>query len=175
MEENYVMKKKSGSEHSGVLVKIVDYDPRHHRVKVVRADNNQPLRPSKTIDREINQAKAYEQQTAKTLKTFPGAEGPIVQVSNEEAKIQGSSQYGLVSSRQYGNIIKGPLSIEALPHEIRLSGINTLNPLLTSGFPSTMVTPLPTTMFALPGAALVGGMAKDIAMMSALMGIGGLS
>lgn len=165
---------KGRSEHAGVSVKILDYDPRHHRVKVVRADNNQPLRSPKNTDQDIEQVKPFDHRSAKTLKTFQGPEGPILEVNDEMAFVQGSSQYGFFSTKNYGNIIKGPLSIEALPHEIRLSGVNMLNPLITSGFPSTIVTPLPTTIFSLPGAAMVGQMSKDIAVMSALVGIGGI-
>lgn len=165
---------KAGNEEKGILVKINYYDPHHHRVKVTRADNNQPLRNSKYTEKDIEQTVPYEHRTAKTMKTFPGAEGPIVEVNDDMSFLQGSSRHGFFSTKNYGNIIKGPLSIEAQPHEVRLSGITTLNPLITSGFPSTMITPLPTTIYSIPGAAMVGQMSKDIAMMSALIGIGGV-
>jgi len=166
--------KKAGAEHAGVLVRIQEYDPGHHRLKVVREDTGLPLRKSKWTEEEIEQQFAYQHRTAKTLKTLPGKNGPVVEVNDEMAFIQGSAKDGFFTTQKYGNIIKGPLSIEAKPHEIRLSGITILNPLLLSGFPSTIVTPLPTTIFNIPGATLAGTMGKDVAIMAGIIAAGGL-
>lgn len=160
---------KSKSEDCGVLVKIQDYDSRTHRVSVVRADNNQPLRDGTWIENAPDQKKAFEHRKAKSLKTSPIKDGPILEVTDDLAAVRGSSQHGFFSYKDYGNIIKGPLSIAAQPHEVRLSGITTLNPLVTTGFPSTIVTPLPMCVFSIPGAGVAGQIAKDVAIMAGLV------
>lgn len=174
-ERNYVDKFESKeipnaqSQDAGILVRIMGYDPATHRVTLVRADTNTPLREDQWIDEAPDQGQLFEHRVAKTLKTSPIKDGPIVEVTDDVAAIRGSSQYGMFSYKDYGNIVKGPTSFAAQPHEIRLSGITTLNPLLTSGFPSTIVTPMPTCIFSIPGAGVVGQMGKDVAIMAGLV------
>lgn len=160
------------SEHAGTLVKIQDYNPANHSVKVVRLDNGQPLVGNIATTKDINQSKAFEQPRAKVLKTLPAPDAPIVEVNDQEASIRGSSTSGFHSSREFGNIVKGPISFSAQPHEMRVGGIMTFHPLLMSGFPSTMVTPIPTFRWSLPTGSMLGPIAKDIALMSTLLGIG---
>lgn len=49
-----------------------------------------------------------------------------------------------------GNIISGPVGFTAKPSEIKISGMWTLNDAILSGFPSTIVTPIPMAKFTLP-------------------------
>ena len=158
------------SSHAGVAVKILDYDVAKHLVKIVRADNGQPLVGKITTEKDIVQEKQIETKNKKVLKTLPTKEGPIVEVDDEQSSIRGSSQYGFHSSNKFGNIVRGPISIVAKPHEVRLSGVTTLNPLITSGFASTVVTPVPTVVFSIPSAKVLAQMSKDIATIGAMMG-----
>ena len=112
----------------------------------------------------------YKQPSTQVLKTLPAPDGPIVEVTDSSASLRGGSEYGFFSYRESGNIIKGPLSIAAKPHEVRLSGVTTLNPLITSGFASTIVTPIPTTVWSIPMAGMLGPIKKDVAIMAAMIG-----
>lgn len=160
---------KSESKHSGTLVRIKDFNDSKHLVKVTRADDGEPLEKDIEIPGDIKQNKPFEKRAAKTIKTLPTQDGPIMEVSDDQASIRGSSTSGFISDNQFGNIIQGPTSITAAPHEIRVSGVTTLNPLLTTCFPSTIVTPLPVCVWSLPGAGLVGPIAKDIAVVGTLI------
>ena len=158
------------SDNAGVVVKILDYDLAKHKLKVVRADNNQPLRPNAILDEETNREKQIDFPNKKVLKTLPTKDGPIVEVDDTQVSMRGSSLFGFHSSADFGNIIRGPVSLVAKPHEVRLSGVTTLNPLLTSGFASTIVTPIPTTVFSVPSAKIVAQMSKDIGTIGMMMG-----
>lgn len=159
------------SSEAGTLVIIDDYNPATHTLKIKRYDNGQPLRGPRTTQEKVSQPKPYEQSLAQTLKTLPAPDAPIVEVNDGEASIRGSSTSGLYSSREFGNIVKGPTSFSAQPHEMRVGGLQTFHPLLTSGFPSTIVTPIPVFQWSLPSAAMLGPIAKDVALMAALVGI----
>lgn len=158
------------SINAGIAIKILDYDATKHLLKVVRADNGQPLVDTIRTEKDIIQEKQVETKNKKVLKTLPTKEGPIVEVDDEQVSIRGSSQYGFHSSAKFGNIVRGPISIAAKPHEVRLSGVTTLNPLITSGFASTIVTPVPTVVFSIPSARMLAQMSKDIATIGAMMG-----
>lgn len=160
---------KSESKHSGTLVRIKDFNDSRHLLKVVRADDGEPLEKDIEKPGEIKQVKPYEKRAAKTIKTLPTQDGPILEVTDEQASIRGSSTSGFISDNQFGNIIQGPTSITAAPHEIRMSGVTTLNPLLTTCFPSTIVTPVPVCVWSLPGAGLLGPIAKDVAVVATLL------
>lgn len=160
---------KSESKHSGTLVRIKDFNDSKHLLKVTRADDGEPLEKDIELPGDIRQNKPFEKRAAKTIKTLPTQNGPIMEVTDDQVSIRGSSESGFISDNQFGNIIQGPTSITAAPHEIRLSGVTTLNPLLTTCFPSTIVTPLPVTVWSLPGAGLVGPIAKDIAVVGTLI------
>jgi hypothetical protein len=161
--------KKSGSKNTGELVKIKDYNPGKHTLKVVSAKTGQPLEAPITMVGESVASKPWDQRAAKTMKTLDVPHGPIAEVTDKMASLRGSPKSGFFSTAEYGNIIKGPLSIEAAPHEIKLTGITTLNPLLITGFPSTIVTPIPTAIFTLPSGGLIGPIAKDVAVAAALL------
>jgi hypothetical protein len=167
-EKNINLKK---SEFAGTLVEIKDYNPAHHSLKVVRVSDGKPLVGNTTRDSNINKSKPFEQPNSISFKTLPAPDAPILEVNDSEASMRGSSGDGFYSSRQFGNIVKGPTSFSALPHEIRVSGLMTLHPLLTSGFPSTIVTPIPTLQWSLPSGAMLGPIAKDVALMATLVGI----
>lgn len=161
---------KAGSEHKGILVRIVDFDPAKHLVKVVKVSDNQPLVKDQDLDTKIDQKKKYNATGEKVLKTSLAEDGPIASVNDSYASIRGNDNYGFFSFREGGgNIIKGPVSLATEPHQIRVSGLTTLNPLLTSGFASTIVTPIPTTIWALPTAAAIKPILKDVLVMGTLL------
>jgi hypothetical protein len=161
--------KKSGSKHSGTLVKVKDYNPGKHTLKVVDARTGDPLEVAIDMIGESTPSKPFEQRNAKTLKTTSTSNGPIIEVTDDMASFRGSPTSGFFSTANHGNIIKGPISLEAAPHEIKLTGINTLNPLLTTGFASTIVTPIPTTIFSIPGGSMFAPVMKDIAIAATLI------
>jgi len=164
------------SEHAGTVVKIVDYDPAKHLVKVVKKSDNQPLDQDIQVDVESEHKKAFEHPNAKTLKTSQAADGPIVEVDDNVASIRGNADYGFFSYREGGgNIIKGPLSIATEPHQIRIAGLTTLNPLITSGFASTIVTPIPTCVHALPTASIIKPILKDVLVAGTILAAAGSS
>lgn len=159
------------SVDAGTIVRIQDYNPTYHTLKVVRESDGKPIRPNRTTQKKIENGKLFEQPNTKVLKTLSAPDAPIIEVNDEEASIRGSSGYGFFSSRQFGNILKGPVSFSAQPHEVRIGGLMTLHPLLTSGFPSTIVTPIPTLQWSLPTASMLGPIAKDVALISTLVGV----
>lgn len=167
---------KAKSEHAGTLVKIVDYDPAKHLVKVVKFRDNQPLEKDQEMNSKIDQKKAFDHPRAKSLKTLDLPSGPIVEVNDEVASLRGNSDFGFFSYRDGGaNIIKGPLSIAAEPHQVRLSGLTTLNPLITSGFASTIVTPLPATVWSIPTTAMVKPILKNVLIAGTILTAAGSS
>lgn len=158
------------SINTGTMVKIVEYDPARHLIKVVRSSDNQPLEPDIQMDTDIIQAKAYNRPAGKSLKTLSAPGGPILEVTDSYASIRGNAEFGFFSFREGGgNIIKGPLSIGAIPSQVRLAGVTTLNPLLTSCFPSTIVTPIPTTIWSMPAASAIQPLLKDVTIMATLV------
>jgi len=162
------------SEHTGVKVKITDYNPATHRLTVVKESNNKPLLEDQEVDTEINQKKLYDQPTSKMIKTSLNNDAPIIEVSDEVASIRGGSNNGFFTYRRGGgNIIKGPLSIAAKPENIRISGITTLNPLITTGFASTIVTPIPTCIISVPGASAIKSLVRDVMVMGTIIAAAG--
>lgn len=165
---------KAFSEHSGTLVRIVDYDPEKHLVKVVRLADNKPLEPDKDSTEEYNPNREYEQPNSKVLKVSQAADGPIVESNESYVRMSGNANHGFFSFREGGaNIIKGPLSIATEPHQVRLSGLSTLNPLLTSGFPSTIVTPIPTCIWNLPSAGIIKPLLTDVMIAGSIVAAAG--
>ena len=161
---------KGRSENAGTMIKIVEYNPAKHLLKVVRASDNQPLDPDVTVDHQIVQEKPYTKPTGKSLKTLAAPGAPIIEVTDSVASLRGNGEFGFFSFREGGgNIIKGPLSIGATPNQVRLAGITTLNPLITTCFPSTIVTPLPTTVWSLPAASAIQPLLKDVTIMATLV------
>lgn len=158
------------SINAGTMVKIVEYDPAKHLIKVVRSSDNQPLEPDVQLDQDVIQQKAYSRPAGKSLKTLSAPGAPILEVTDSYASVRGNAEFGFFSFREGGgNIIKGPLSLGAIPSQIRLAGVTTLNPLLTSCFPSTIVTPIPTTIWSLPAASAIQPLLKDVTIMATLV------
>jgi hypothetical protein len=158
------------SELSGTLVKIQDYNPSTHRLKIVSLETGEPFHQPMHLDGEIDQSKTFDKSNSKVLKTLAAPDAPIIEVNDSQASLRGSKTNGFFSTREFGNIVKGPTSFSAQPHEIRIGGIMTLNPLLMTGFASTMVTPIPTFQWSLPVGAMLGPIVKDIALISTLVG-----
>ena len=104
------------------------------------------------------------------IKTLAAAGSPIMEVNDNYSSLRGNPDYGFFSYRQGGgNIVKGPISLATEPHQIKISGISTFNPLITSGFPSTIVTPIPTCVWSLPAAAAIQPLLKDVTIMATLV------
>lgn len=155
---------------AGTLIKIADYNPSNHTLKIVNAETGEPLVPNVDISTEVVRSKGFEQPNSKSIKTLAAPDAPIMEVSDSDVSIRGSSNNGFFSTREFGNIVKGPTSFSAQPHEIRMSGIMNFHPLLLSGFPSTIVTPIPVFQWSLPSAGMLGPIAKDIALIGTLLG-----
>jgi hypothetical protein len=166
---------KGDSKHAKTLIKIKEFNPSKHLLKVVRASDGEPLEKDINVLGEVTQSKPYDKRSAKSIKTSDTSDGPILEVADDSASLRGSADFGFYSYNKFGNIIKGPLSITAAPQEVRLSGVTTLNPLLTNCFPSTIVTPIPVAVWSIPGAGMVAPIAKDLIIMASLiaaMGVG---
>jgi len=158
------------SKYSGTLIQIVDYDPEKHLVDIVRADNGDPVEQSRSVATEVSQSKNYNVEDKRILKVGDDANGSLVEVTSGYARLAGNRDNGFFSYKDDGNnIIKGPLSIVAMPNQIRLSGITTLNPLLLSGFPSTVVSPMPVCILNIPGVKAVQFLMKSVATMGTLL------
>lgn len=56
----------------------------------------------------------------------------------------------ITTTREHGNFINGPLSISSNIDNIRVGGLYKFNPQLSTGLPSTMMTPIPTLVFDIP-------------------------
>lgn len=165
----------SKSKYAGTLVRIDKFNDSRHLCKVVRANDGLPLEQDVEVVGDIKQNLAYEKKAAKTIKTINTPDGPIMEVTDNFSSIRGSASNGFMSYNDFGNFIKGPLSITAAPHEVRMGGVMTMNPLLTSCFPSTIVTPVPHFVWNLPGAGSLATIAKDVVIMGTLvaaMGVG---
>jgi hypothetical protein len=160
----------SKSKNAGLAVRVVEYDAERGLCKVVRLDTGKPLSPDVNAPTASRPAKPFKAPQGKFIKTLSAPDAPSVTVTDTFTAMRGNDNYGFYSFREGGgNIIKGPLSIAADAHQIRVSGITTLNPLLTTCFPSTIVTPMPTLMWAIPSAAAVKPLVKDVIMMGTLM------
>jgi hypothetical protein len=154
----------------------VDYDPANHLVKVVKAADNKPLEKDYETQQEVIKKKPYKQPRSKVLKTSSAGDGPIIEVNDSLASMRGNADYGFFSYREgAGNIIKGPISFGAAAQQMKFQGLHTLNPIALSGFPSTIVTPIPTFLWALPAAAAVKPLLKDITVMGTLVSAFGVS
>ena len=156
----------SKSKNAGLAVRIVDYDAERGLCKVVRLDTGEPLSPDINSPTATRPSKPYKTPQGKFIKTLSAPDAPSVTVTDSFAAMRGNDNYGFYTFREGGgNIIKGPLSIAADAHQVRVSGITTLNPLLTTCFPSTIVTPMPTLMWSLPAAGAIKPVLKDVIMM----------
>ena len=109
----------------------------------VNADNGSAQ--SKPDDPSINLSDA----TYKAIKSSQDSPS-LVKVTPNYVSLIGSPNTRFVSSEKYGNFVVGPLSIMAMPQDIRIGGVFKMNPLLVSTMPSTIVTPLPMLIFDFP-------------------------
>jgi hypothetical protein len=157
------------SPDEGVLVLIEDYDPLKHRVKVKRASNGRPLETNRSTSIPIEQKKVYELQDKKVLKVGDDPNSPLVEATVNYSRLSGSNDYGFFSYKEGGNFIKGPVSLVCRPDEIRLSALSVLNPLITSGFPSTINTPIPVCLWSIPGVAALRPLLKSVLIASTLL------
>lgn len=75
--------------------------------------------------------------------------------------IMASGPNSISVTRDAGNFINGPLSISSGLDSIKIGGIFRLNPLMATGLPSTMITPIPTLLIDIPlkGLASFSGVA----------------
>lgn len=82
------------------------------------------------------------------IKDNPGSSS-FVHVTEGLSQIA-SGPYSMSSTNDGGNFIMGPLSISSPIESIKIAGIFRFNPMLSTGIPSTMVTPMPTLVLDLP-------------------------
>lgn len=85
----------------------------------------------------------------------PGSSVAVI-ATEKEVVMKGGTNYRIISSSEFGNIITGPLSISTSFSKIRVGGLWQLNPLLQSTIPSTIVTPIPVFIFSPPASGLKG-------------------
>ena len=158
------------SEYAGAKVRVAEFYPDIHAVKLIDVTTNTPVQSDVEFSEEIKLDKSFKKPRNKVIKTLAAADAPLVEVTNEYVSMRGNGDYGFFSYREGGgNIIRGPLSIATEPHQIKLSGVSRLNPLITSGFPSTIVTPIPTTIWALPSTQMIQPLLRDVTMMATVV------
>lgn len=73
----------------------------------------------------------------------------FIQIGSEYAQIA-SGPNSVSSTNDAGTFINGPLSISSPIENIKVGGIFRFNPMLSTGIPSTMITPVPTLILDLP-------------------------
>lgn len=73
----------------------------------------------------------------------------------------------ITTTRDSGNYINGPLSISSTIDKIRVGGMYVFNPQLSTGLPSTIITPIPTLVFDIP----IKNLASQAAISAVLKGL----
>lgn len=96
----------------------------------------------------------------KIIKNTPESSCMVVAGSEYTQITAGANSF--TTTRESGNFVNGPLSISSNVDNIRVGGIWKFNPQLSTGLPSTMITPIPTLVFDLPiknlaSSALIAG------------------
>jgi hypothetical protein len=83
---------------------------------------------------------------------------------------ESSGKSGIVISKDFGVGIQGPLSIITQPESIRVAGLWTVNPLVLTALPSTLLTPVSWLKQSLPTSTkeLVKGLVEVASMMVGL-------
>ena len=61
-----------------------------------------------------------------------------------------SGPNSITTTNDAGNFIQGPTSFSSSIENIKVAGIFRFNPMLSTGIPSSMVTPMPVLMIDLP-------------------------
>ena len=87
----------------------------------------------------------------------------------EGAATIASGPISVSTVRDAGVFINGPVSISSNINNFKMAGIYRFNPMLSTGIPSTMITPMPVLTLDLPlkNASMLGGIAK---IMTSLLG-----
>lgn len=121
---------------------------------------------TKSIASQFEPDPSIEGQSPYGYKRSMGVPGSNVgvEIDNTQAVLKGGSHNRIVSDKEAGNIITGPLSIGCGFSEFKLAGFWSLNPLMQGMIPSTIVTPLPTFLFELPTAGIqgIGQVVRDL-------------
>lgn len=99
-------------------------------------------------------------------KDKPGSES-FVQAKEDSAQIV-SGANSITTTKDGGNFINGPLSISSGIGNIKVGGIFRFNSMLSTGIPSTMITPIPVLKLDIPIGNL-GSMAKVAAVAATLV------
>lgn len=88
----------------------------------------------------------------------------FVMVEGSDA-IMAAGPNSFSTTRDAGNFVNGPLSINTPVDNIKISGMFKMNPLLATGLPSTIITPIPTLLIDVPikGLASFAGVAGLVA------------
>lgn len=84
----------------------------------------------------------------KVIKSHPSS-SCMISLQEEYSNISAGPN-SFTTTRSNGNFINGPLSISSSIENIKVNGIYRFNPQLSTGIPSTMITPVPTLVFDLP-------------------------
>ena len=116
---------------------------------------------------------SYKFEDKRILKVNDDPKGPITETTSRYARIGGNNNNGFFSYKEGANFIKGPVSFISTPNQVRVSALTTLNPLIVSGFPSTIVTPLPTCVWSFPSASAIKPLMKSVLMASTLLAAAG--
>lgn len=85
---------------------------------------------------------------SKTWKNSPGAKAGV-KVGDSNARVHGTED-NYINCDDRGTTISGPVSFVAMPNQIRMGGLWTLNNIMSLSLPSTMATPSPVTKIDLP-------------------------
>jgi hypothetical protein len=131
---------------SGLAMRLVgedESDPNHDK------DDRQGL--STSISAGFQQANSTGSSPYGSTRRLgvPGSDTAVI-ADASQAVLKGGKNNQIVSDAQNGNIITGPISFGCGFAEFRIGGFWTLNPVLQSMIPSTIVTPIPTMLFSLP-------------------------
>lgn len=73
----------------------------------------------------------------------------FLQVGEDYSQIA-SGPNSITTTRDAGNFIQGPVSFSSAIENIKVGGIFRFNPMLSTGIPSSMVTPIPVLKLDLP-------------------------
>lgn len=101
----------------------------------------------------------------KIIKTESNASAALITADSYSQIIAGANSIG--TDREGGNFILGPLSLSSQPANIRIGSIFTINPIVTSCLPSTMITPIPMLTMD-PPIKNLGSMSAIAAMISSV-------
>lgn len=102
----------------------------------------------------------------KVMKSTPGSSSGVVAADTYAQLMSGPNS--ISTTNDSGNFINGPLSISSGIDSIKVGGIFRFNPILGSGIPSTIITPVPVLLIDPPIRNLTS-MAGIAAMMSSIL------